>query len=150
MAEKNYTKWLFEFNDYLIDKENFEKELARKYYETLDSAFNYVWSHYEIPIVRLPESLLLDNVVEVFERINSSGTTLDVFDLLNARFKINEVVLKHLWQDTLDEHVNILTWSEKFKNRNLPKYVLQAMSLYKTGFARKRYLLRIDAAYKIS
>ena len=150
LNDKKYTKWLFEFNDYLIEKEGYEKILARKYYETLDTAFNYVWSHFEIPIVRLPESLSLDNVVEVFERINSKGTRLDVFDLLNARFKIHDIVLRTLWQQTLDKHENILTWFEKFKNEKLPQYVLQAMSLYKTGYARRRYLLRIDESYTIS
>jgi len=150
LNDKKYVDWLLDFYDYLMEKEDFEKEAAKKYRKALDSIFSYVWSHFEIPIVKLPESLLLDNVVEVFERINSKGTRLDVFDLLNARFRIHEIVLRDLWKTTLDNHENILAWFEKFKNEKLPQYVLQAMSLYKQGYTRRRYLLRLDEAYKIS
>jgi len=150
LKDKNYMKWLFHFRDYLMKNEGFNEETATRYYQRLESIFSYVWSSYEIPIVKLPESMSLENVVEVFERINSKGTRLDVFDLLNARFKIHDIVLRDLWQKTIEDHKNIRAWFEDFKNEKIPQYILQAMALYKNGFARRRYLLRIDEAYSIS
>ena len=150
LNDKKYTDWVFDFYEYLMETERFEKETAKKYRSTLESIFNYVWSHFEIPIVKLPENLSLDNVVEVFERINSKGTRLDVFDLLNARFRIHDIVLRDLWSETLENQRNTLTWFEKFKNEKLPQYILQAMSLYKQGYSRRRYLLRLDESYTIS
>ena len=147
LNDKEYTKWLIAFRDYLTKKEEFDNDTSIKYFDALDTAFNSVWSQFEIPVVKLPKTLDLDNVVEVFERINSKGTRLDVFDLLNARLKVHDIVLRDLWEVTLNEHENISKWSEKFKNDKLPQYILQVMSMHKTRYARRKYLLRVDESY---
>ena len=150
LKENKYTEWLFEFHQYLQEKESFDKENATKVYKKLDSIFNYVWSKYEIPVVKLPETLTLDNVATVFERINSKGTPLDVFDLLNARFVLYDIVLKELWEETKDTHENMRRWYEDFSNEKIPIYVLQSISLLKKGYLRRSQILNIDELYKIS
>jgi len=150
LKTRNYSDWLFSFFEYLKKSEGFDDEGARKYYKKLETIFSYVWSSYEIPVVKLPESLSLDNVATVFERINSKGTPLGVFDLLNARFIIHKIVLKNLWEETKENHENIYRWYDGFKNDKIPLYILQAISLSKKGFLRRSEILKIDDMYKIS
>ena len=130
--------------------EGFDDVDAQKYHKKLDSIFSYVWSSYEIPVVKLPERLSLDNVATVFERINSKGTPLGVFDLLNARFIIHEIILKNLWEDVKDLHENLRKWYEDFKNEKIPLYILQAMALSRKGYLRRSQILNLDDGYKIS
>ena len=148
--DKNYTDWLFDFYDYLKTNEGYSDEDAKKYYKKLLEVFGNVWTSYEIPIVKLPESLILDNVATVFERINSKGTPLGVFDLLNARFIIHEIVLRNQWEDIKDSHENLRKWSDEFKNEKVPLYIVQALALSKSGFLRRKTVLNLDELYKIS
>ena len=150
LQNKNYTDWLFEFYEYLKNKEGYDDAEAKKYYKKLESIFSNVWSSYEIPVVNLPASLMLDNVATVFERINSKGTPLGVFDLLNARFIIYDIVLKKLWEGAKEKHENIRDWYDHFKNEKVPLYILQAIALSKKGFLRRSQILNLDESYKIS
>jgi len=150
LKENKYTEWLFEFQEYLQENESFDKDSAVKVYKKLNSIFNYVWAKYEIPIVKLPETLTLDNVATVFEKINSKGTPLSLFDLLNARFILYKIGLKKLWEDTKETHENMRHWYDDFKNEKVPIYVLQSISLFKKGFLRRSEVLRIDESYSVS
>ncbi len=145
-----YGDWLFDFHNYLKQNEGYDDEDARKYYKKLREILDYVWFSYEIPVVKLPSSLLLDNVATVFERINSKGTPLGTFDLLNARFIIHDIVLKNIWESVRDNHENLRRWYGDFKNDKIPLYILQAMALSKAGFMRRKYVLNLDELYKIS
>ena len=147
---RNYSDWLFGFYEYLKQNEAYSDEDAKKYYKKLQEIFGNVWSSYEIPVVKLPQSLLLDNVATVFERINSKGTPLGIFDLLNARFIIHDIVLKKEWENVKDSHENIRRWYDDFKNEKVPLYILQAMALSKSGFLRRKQVLNLDELYKIS
>lgn len=145
---QNYSDWLFGFYNHLRNNEGFDDDEAQKYYKKLDEIFKHVWSTYEIPVVKLPESLNLENVATVFERINSKGTPLGVFDLLNARFIIHGIILKNLWEEAKDVHENLRKWYEDFKNEKVPLYILQAMALSRKGYLRRSQILNLDDSYK--
>ncbi len=140
--------WLFEFQDYLQDDEEYSKEDARNYYEKLNMIFGYVWSKYEIPVVKLSDTLSYENVIKVFERINSKGTPLDVFDLLNARFALYDIILKDEWEKVENLYENMKNWYPK--NDKIPIYILQSLSLIKKEYLRRSQILTIDEEYKIS
>ena len=142
------SNWLFEFQDYLQDDEKYSKEDARNYYEKLNMILSYVWSKYEIPVVKLSDTLSYENVIKVFERINSKGTPLDVFDLLNARFALYDIVLRDEWEKVKNTHQNIKKWYSK--NDKIPIYILQSLSLIKQGYMRRSQILTIDESYKVS
>ena len=148
--DRNYGRWLFSFYQYLKNEESYNDDEAQKYYTHLNKIFDYVWTRYQIPVVILPESLLLDNVATVFERINSKGTPLGIFDLLNARFIIYDIVLRDLWNDTKRRHDNIRKWYDEFNNDKLPLYIVQALALSKSGFLRRKRVLNLDGLYKAS
>ena len=89
MYNKTYTNWLLGFYNYLKNDEDYSDTEAENYHEKLNEILDNVWTSYEIPTIKLPADLTLDNVATVFERINSKGTALGIFDLLNARFNMN-------------------------------------------------------------
>ena len=149
LKDGNYGKWLFSFYRYLISEEGYSDDEAEKYHMRLQKIFDDVWTRYQIPVVILPERLPLDNVAAVFERINSKGTPLGIFDLLNARFIIYDIVLKDLWEGAKRRHDSIRKWYDEF-NDKLPLYIIQALTLSRSGFLRRKYVLNLDGLYKVS
>ena len=145
---QDLSEWVFGFYDYLKSDERYEDGVAKKYRKKLEELLKSAWSSYEIPVVRLPETLPLENVATVFERINNSGTSLGVFDLLNARFIIHDIVLKKQWEAIKAKHDNLRKWHEDFKNDKVPLYIIQAMSLSKSGMLGRKQLLELDEKYK--
>ena len=144
---KQYSDWLFGFYNYLKTTEQYKDKDAQKYHKKLHDIFSNVWSLYEIPVVKLPDTLSLDNVATVFERINSKGTILNTFDLLNARFTIHNIALHDKWENIKNQHDHIRKWYEDFKNTKIPLYIIQALSLSKSGSMRRKDLLHLDNLY---
>lgn len=144
----NFAQWLFGFYNYLKNNEGYDDEDAQKYHIKLDEILTNVWSRYHIPVVKLPETLHLDNVATVFERINSKGTPLGTFDLLNARFITHSIVLKDLWECTKTTHPNMQKWYDDSNNK-IPLYILQVMTLWKSEYVRRKYVLTLDEMYKV-
>jgi len=143
---RDYTIWLNEFKTYLKENEEKSEKEADDYYRQLMSALDHVWFQYKIPVVQLPKSMSLDSVAEIFEKINSKGTQLGVFDLLNARFTKYKVNLRTLWDKAKSEFNNIAKMDWEL-GKDAEKFFLQAICLYKKGFSRRRELLTLDSPY---
>ena len=142
----NHPVWLNEFREYLEREESYTEEEATKYHEQLQAAMNHVWFQFKIPMVQLPGSMNLQKVAEVFGRINSKGTPLGMFDLLNAKFIMRGIKLKVLWKDAQAEFANIRYVAEKTA-ADSEKLLIQSMCLYKKGSFRREDLFSLDAAY---
>ena len=146
LAEFNsdHTSWVNEFKTYLKETGELDDDKSVNYYRAISDILNHVWFTYKIPVVQLPQSLSLDSVAEIFEKINSKGTRLGIFDLLNARLTKYDVTLKALWKEANRDH-NIKEMSSKLDGSE--KYILQGISLYKNGHTRRKELLRLDDHY---
>ena len=142
---RDYTLWLGEFKTYMMEE---GLENADDYYKQILSIMDHVWFQYQIPVVQLPKSLVLDSVAEIFEKINSRGTKLGVFDLLNARFTKYDVNLRNLWDEAKSDFPNIQDMEENFGDAS--KSTLQGLCLFKTGYTRRKGLLTMDDSYKTS
>ena len=141
---RDYALWMGDFKAYIKEREGLED--AESYYDYILSIMDHVWFRYQIPVIQLPKSLVLDSVAEIFEKINSKGTKLGVFDLLNARFTKYDVNLRGLWDYAKSGSANIQDMNKNFSDA--AKYTLQGLCLYKKGYTRRRELLTLDDAYK--
>ncbi len=144
--QRNYTLWLGEFKTYLKDVDKLPK--ADEYYTNILAILDHVWFKYMIPVVKLPRSLSLNSVAEIFEKINSKGTRLGVFDLLNARFTKYEINLRELWDKATSDSAEIQDMNKNFEDA--AKFTLQGLCLFKKGYTRRKELLTLDDAYRKS
>ena len=143
LKDGKFHTWVRSFADYLRDNEKIQNHTA--YYENLISFFSHVWDGYQIPIVQLPKSLSLESVAEIFEKINSKGTRLGVFDLMNARFTKYGVNLRAMLDTQIQENENIRRMTDEISGAE--KYLLQALCLYKTNSIKKSKILSLDREY---
>jgi hypothetical protein len=62
-------------------------------------AFRERFYQFMVPVVALSPDTGKANIVNIFERINSSGVSLSLFDLAVARLYLKGIKLRHLWDD---------------------------------------------------
>ena len=142
---RNYAFWITSFKTYLEKVEGLDGTESENYYREILSILDHVWFQYKIPVVQLPKSLSLDSVAEVFEKINSKGTRLGVFDLLNARFTSYDVSLRTIWDQAKSNYDNIKKLNREIDDAE--KYILQGMALFKKGHIRRKELLNLNNCY---
>ena len=68
-----------------------------------------------------------------FTQINSKGVQLDVFDLLNALMKPNDIQLKHMYREARDR----LSFIDTPK---MNVYILQVISILRQSYCSPKYL----------
>ncbi|WP_297548548.1 DUF262 domain-containing protein [Thermococcus sp.] len=97
--------------------------LVQEYRKSLEEKIN-VWEQYinnllefEVPVLYLPKiepdnRQKLGEVCTIFEKMNSTGVRLSVFDLLTARLYKDDIDLHKIWQDTVDSFEGIRKLSE--------------------------------------
>ena len=57
------------------------------------------YSHYDVPIIVMKKSNSKEAVCQVFEKVNTGGVSLTVFELLTATFAASGFDLKQDWED---------------------------------------------------
>jgi hypothetical protein len=88
---------------------------------------------YQIAYIELDKDLAIDKVCDIFTKINSTGTPLSVFDLINALLKPKGLQLKHLWRDASSR-------LEFVETTKMNVYVLQVMSILCQSYCSPKYL----------
>jgi hypothetical protein len=139
---ETYDAWVNDFEDFLL-KQSSDKDKVRKIRRIIDKKLRHIWEGFEIPYVALPESMELAQVTDIFEKINTKGKLLSVFDLLIARLYKNNIELRKIWDATVKDYPNISRYSKTVSKT--PIYVLQAMSLLheKTSSTKRADILDI-------
>jgi len=89
-----------------------------------------------IPVVALPADTGRQNVVNIFERLNSTGVRLTLFDLAVARLYLKWIDLRSRWQEFEREHKDVAAVLQ-------PEAVFRVMALLQDREPRKANLLDV-------
>jgi len=141
---ESHKSWIDGFEDYLIKHDSkISEEKIRSMRRVIERRLNHIWDGFEIPYISLPESMSLKQVTDIFERINTKGKLLSVFDLLIARLLINKIKLRVLWEGSSKKFESIKKYTDK--TEKIPIYLLQAISLFynKTSSCKREDILNI-------
>ena len=139
----DYQRWCNGFTPYLINEEKRDPTKAATYVMQIANRLSTIWGIYKIPIIKLPKDLKIDSVADVFERINTTGTKLSKFDLLNARFARHDIKLHDLWDDIKREHVRIREWSDVTTDGDVALSVFKAL-IFSKSYSIKDDMLKLD------
>ena len=103
---------------------------------------------FQISEIRLPATMKLHHVVDIFENINTKGKVLDAFDLLIAASSKHKIDLRKFWDSTYKDYPNIKRYYDK--TSKLGMYIVQSISLLynPTSSCKKSDILEIyDQVY---
>lgn len=138
----DFSSWRRGFNGYwkhdsqkseLID--DFEEKLVKKY------------TNYLIPVITLQKETPKEAVCQIFEKVNTGGVSLTIFELMTATFAADDFRLREDWEkkkQVFSQHEVI----KKIENTDF----LQAISLTNTGERRKKDLqngVSLDKAHPV-
>jgi len=126
----NYQEyWDYDRNKIKLFNE-FEKEVIKRF------------EQYMVPVIKLFKQTPKEAICQVFEKVNTGGVSLTVFELLTATFAADEFDLRQDWNEKRRILTNIdeLGSVAKVLNAVQNDDVLQAITLLTTYDRREQYL----------
>ena len=105
---------------------------------------------FEVPIVTLPQIARGDKdaiarVCAIFEKLNSTGVELSVYDLLTARLYPAGIDLHALWDQTVAKHRRIAEWSDGLvDNHRFGVLMLRTIALMRGEEIRTKVLINLE------
>jgi len=150
LNSRDFFKWRDGLDDWLrenspADHQNF-RDRWRDPWTDLVTAFQ----NYQVPLVELPrvedsDSEAIGRVCAIFEKLNSTGVALSVYDLLTARLYRHGIKLHHLWEKACKAHPRLAAWSEgKAEKNNFGVLLLRTLALLRDVKPTPRELIDLD------
>ena len=117
-----YDEWRTKFSEYW----DYDREKI-KFWNKFENKIIKVFNGYNLPVIIMKKDNPKEAVCQVFEKVNTGGISLTVFELLTASFASDEFDLKADWEDI----------KKKFKpfkvlNNTSNTDIIQAITLYST------------------
>jgi len=141
---ENYDKWLQSWSKFISEtypELNFLEDI-RPIEEKIRDETRHMLKEFGCPFVVL-KNVELDGVVDTFERINTTGVTLNAFDLLIAKLSLHKIDLRRLWKEACNEPRSLI--KSYFEKSTQGLLILHAMALCftKSGSCSRKDVLKI-------
>ena len=145
---ESYPDWIEALENLMYSYEGADRRKIMEIRRVIEKRLRHLWEEFEIPYILLRDTVKLDQVTNIFEKINTKGIPLGVFDLLIARLHSDGIRLKDLLNETFDEYERIRAYSSHYEK--LRYYILQALSLAftKAGSCKRSDILDISRTLK--
>jgi len=124
-------KWLEGYEDYWTKK--IEPKQAKKEREKIEQFFDELLDSYDMSYIELDRKMEVSKVCDIFTKINSTGITLNIFDLLNALLRPKDIFLKEMWRK-IEKELGVFKW----QSSNVQ--LLQTMSVLEQRYCAPKYL----------
>jgi len=135
----DFSDWRREYNKYW--EHDSEKS---KFYDEFEDRILQSFGNYDVPIIFLKKQTPKEAVCQVFEKVNTGGVSLTVFELLTASFAADGYNLREDWEGKRDLSGNIIVEGRRDKLRKhkvleglAPTDFLQSLTLL-TTYKRKK------------
>ena len=150
-SPKKFLAWRDGLDDFLREHEpehhkSFRTEW-RDHWTTLVTDFQ----QFDIPLVELPlvgdtDSDAIGKVCAIFEKLNSTGVELSVYDLLTARLYRHGIRIHDLWRDACKKHKLLRQWSDggKADAYKFGVMVLRTIALLRNLDAKPKTLINLS------
>lgn len=121
---------VFDYNDWqqgYIKHWKFEEQKTQIIFDFKDNVLDK-FKTYQVPVIELPSETPKEAICQIFEKVNTGGVTLTVFELLTATFAADDFDLRKDWDKQQERMKDQYKVVEDFSNTDL----LQAISLIAT------------------
>ncbi len=135
IRNEDWMKWRDGLDDWLRDH---DAEGHKAFRAGERDAWSTAVSHFqnfEVPLVELPkvddaDPKSIGRVCAIFEKLNSTGVELSVYDLLTARLYRHGIRLHRLWSEACKANERLRKWSGgKAENNKLGVLILRTLAL---------------------
>lgn len=150
LSQQAFYRWRDGYEDWL--RTNHLDQLERYRSEWRDGWTSGVtaFQTFEAPLVELPrvddsDSEAIGRVCAIFEKLNSTGVDLSVYDLLTARLYRSGIRLHDLWAEACKTHPRLRAWSKgKADEHKFGVLVLRTLALLRGLDPKPRILIDLS------
>lgn len=105
-----------------------------------------VFRNYDVPIIRMTAGTEPSKVVQTFERINTQGLALGIFDILTARLWPDDIKLRDLWDESVEDYGRLERYVNKVGVKTARERTLRTLALYRNRECGEESLGQLDPA----
>jgi len=150
LRQEDFLAWRDGLDDWLQlanpeEHQRFRKEWRARWTNAITE-----FQTFEVPVVDLPpveetNEESIGRVCAIFEKLNSTGVELSVYDLLTARIYPRGIKLHDLWEEACREHRRLAEWSEgKADTSKFGVLVLRTLALLRGLDPKPRILINLN------
>lgn len=147
LRSKDFLQWRDRLDDWLREKEPDNHQRFRSEWRDLWTRTVTDFQTFDVPLVELPrveedDTDGLGRVCAIFEKLNSTGVDLSVYDLLTARLYRSQIKLHNLWEQACDTHWRLGQWSgKKAETHKFGVLILRVLALLRGLDPKPRILI---------
>ncbi len=152
LTPQRFLTWRDGFDDWLREERPDDLERYRSEWRDRWTAAVTGFQTFDVPLVELPGVDEADNesigrVCAIFEKLNSTGVDLSVYDLLTARLYRSGIRLHDLWKEAVEAHPRLKAWSGgKADKHKFGVLVLRTLALLRNLDPKPRILIDLKPA----
>lgn len=149
MRERDFLRWRDGIDDWLHSTNTDEHHRFREEWREPWTEAVGQFQPFEVPVVELPRVNDDDGdaarVCAIFEKLNSTGVELSVYDLLTARLYRSRIDLHALWDEAVERHPLLAEWSEGSADTNkLGVLMLRTLALIRDLEPKPKTLINLE------
>lgn len=135
LRPEDFMRWRDGLDDWLKANNPDEHAEYREHWREPWTRLMDKFRDFQVPLVELPmvkdsDDEAIGRVCAIFEKLNSTGVALSVYDLLTARLYGKTIDLHKLWDDACRINKKLAEWSErKAEKDNFGVLVLRTLAL---------------------
>ncbi len=152
LTQQGFYTWRDGFEDWLRSTDPDKLDQYRSEWRDGWTSAVTAFQTFEVPLVELPrvddsDSESIGRVCAIFEKLNSTGVDLSVYDLLTARLYRDGIRLHDLWTEAVKTHRLLRTWSKgKADEHKFGVLVLRTLALMRGLDPKPRILIDLSPA----
>jgi hypothetical protein len=150
LTQQTFYRWRDGFEDWLRQTDADKLEQYRSEWRDGWTSAVTAFQTFEAPLVELPrvddsDSEAIGRVCAIFEKLNSTGVDLSVYDLLTARLYRSGIRLHDLWAEAVAAHPRLRAWSKgKADEHKFGVLVLRTLALLRGLDPKPRVLIDLS------
>lgn len=150
VSDAAYLSWRDGIDDWLRDNHPDEHKQFREMWRDKWTKAVHSLLAFEIPVVTLPivqdgDHDAVARICAIFEKLNSTGMELSVYDLLTARLFRSAIDLHGLWDEAVTTNERLKKWSDgKADTNNFGVHILRTMALMRGLEPKAKILINLE------
>lgn len=152
LSQQRFYAWRDKFEDWLASTSPDDVAVYRSEWRDAWTGAVTAFQHFDVALIELPtvddsDTEAIGRVCAIFEKLNSTGVELSVYDLLTARLYRSGIRLHDLWDEACKAHPHLRDWSEgKADKHKFGVLVLRTLALLRELDPKPRILINLDPA----
>lgn len=145
---QTWDAWLDRYQDWLRDESRekfneFSDHVRPVWKKAVSKLFDSIVPVIEIPKVKNNDQQGIAETCAIFEKMNSTGVDLSVFDLLTARLYKDKIDLHALWKKTIESCDLIKEYSDE-KTKDYGVFILRCITLMRGMDVKSKIIINLS------